>query len=270
MTSLTECQDRRFYVYLHKRKSDNKIFYVGKGNGSRGRSTSGRNRYWWNVRNKHGIIIEIYKDKLTNQVACELETKLIAELRADGVDLCNIANGGEGGLAGIPLSKEHREKLRGRKLGRRQSPEHARKSAMAKLGKRQPRDAVERMVKNKRKSVINSNGEVFPSASEAARVIGKRLGIKGSQGNISMCCRGERREAYGMAWSYNTKSKPDQPTHITKQMRRIKCSNGMVFDSVQDASRWVAAWRGKANNQSISAAARGESLESYGFKWEYI
>lgn len=48
----------------------------------------------------------------------------------------------------------------------------------------------------KSKSVIRSDGIEFVSASEAAR------SVSGSQGNISMVCRGERKVAYGYGWSY--------------------------------------------------------------------
>lgn len=48
----------------------------------------------------------------------------------------------------------------------------------------------------KRKTVIRSDGEEFCSASHAAR------SVNGSQGNISSCCRGERKVAYGYSWKY--------------------------------------------------------------------
>lgn len=48
----------------------------------------------------------------------------------------------------------------------------------------------------KRKAVIRSDGVVFSSATHAAK------SVNGSQGNISMCCRGERGLAYGFKWSY--------------------------------------------------------------------
>lgn len=48
----------------------------------------------------------------------------------------------------------------------------------------------------KSKAVLRSDGIEFASASEAAR------SVSGSQGNISMVCRGERKIAYGYGWSY--------------------------------------------------------------------
>lgn len=263
-------QDKSFYVYLHRRKTDGSIFYVGKGSGNRVSSRSGRNRWWKSIVEKHGYIHEIFADGLTNMESCTLEIEKIAELKNAGFNLCNIANGGESGLVGIPLSEAHKQKLRKAKTGRKQSPDHARKSAAAKIGKPQPRDAIERMVRDKRKKVINSDGEVFISASHAARAMAERHSSYPSQGNISMACRGDRAEAYGYAWSYDTSRTPEKPSGITASMKRIRCSNGMVFNSAQDAKRWVESWRGKANHQPITECARSEGRSVYGFTWEYI
>lgn len=262
--------ERKFYVYLHRRKTDDKVFYVGKGHSYRSTSRSGRNRWWRSVEAKHGYYAEILEGGLSNEEACALEIKTIADLRKSGIKLCNIANGGESGLVGIPISEEHKALLSIFHTGRKQSPEHAKKSAMAKVGKKQPRAAVEAMVKDKRKRVINSNGEVFLSASHAARAMADRHGVYASQGNISMACRGERPGAFGYGWSYDLKKTPDAPSGITSIMKRIRCSNGMEFNSAQDAMRWVKSWRGSSNTQSITACARGESKIAYGFSWEYF
>lgn len=260
----------RFYVYVHRRKTDGSIFYVGKGSGFRASSKSGRNKWWRRIVIKHGYYYEIIKDGMTNEESCSLEIKLISELRRAGEDICNVANGGESGLVGVPMSKEQKELLSKIKTGVKQHPEWAKKSATAKLGKKQPRDAVEKMVAPKRKPVINSNGDIFPSATRAAEWIRETTGKNASQGNISEVCRGGRNEAYGYSWSYNIDTIPLAPTGSTKAMRRIKCSNGMQFKSVSDATEWVKSWRGTANNQTISSCARGESITAYSLNWEYI
>lgn len=262
--------DRCFYVYVHRRNTDNAIFYVGKGKGSRLKSRSGRTKWWKNIVKKHGHTAEIIYDGLTNSEACNLEIETIKNLLNKGVVLCNVSKGGESGLAGIPLTKEHKEKLRQSHLGRKQSLVHARKSAMAKVGKKQPRAAVEAMVKDKRKRVINSNGEVFLSASHAARAMAERHGVYASQGNISMACRGERPGAYGYGWSYDTENIPPAPTGENLVKKTVYCSNGMKFKSVADAVSWIISWRGSAAHQCVSACARGESKTAYGFSWEYF
>ncbi len=267
MQNLEALSDRRFYVYRHLKATDKTVFYIGKGSGARAKSASGRNRHWHNIVKKHGYLVEIAQDCLTNQEACDLEIALIAPLRQQ---LCNIASGGQAGLTGMPLKDEHKNKLRIAKLGKKQKPEHAARSASAKLGIRQPRDAVERTAASKRKQVINNLGEIFPSATAAARAMAKRLGVSASQGNLSMCCNGFRDVAYGYNWSYDTTKPPASPPEVTARMKSMKCDNGMIFKSSMDATRWVKSWRGASNNQRITACARGESPTAYGHKWDYI
>ena len=65
-----------FYVYLHRRKTDNKVFYVGKGTGDRKDSKSGRTTAWKNIANK-GFTVEVYKNNLSEIDAFMLEDSLI-------------------------------------------------------------------------------------------------------------------------------------------------------------------------------------------------
>lgn len=267
MRDLQQCD---FYVYLHKKKTNGEVFYVGKGRGFRAGTTRNRNKWWKAKVEKHGFYYEFIAKNLTNEMACDLEIRTIRDLRMVGFVLCNISDGGEGGMAGRSLSAETKRKLSIALSGRKQTPERAKQSAMAKVGKRQPRHAIEITRLARSKKVINSDGKIFPSAMEAMRYLREELGIPASQGNISMACRGERREAYGLAWSYDIENTPEKPTGINAKCRSIYCSNGMSFLSVTEAQKWVASWRGSANNQPISEAAREcNGKSAYGFTWRY-
>lgn len=69
---------KRYYVYLHKRKDNDVIFYVGKGTNKRMSDVS-RSKAWKDiVQEADGFIPEIYKDNLTEDEAFELECKLIS------------------------------------------------------------------------------------------------------------------------------------------------------------------------------------------------
>lgn len=268
---MRDLKQHDFYVYLHKKKTNGEVFYVGKGRGFRVGTTRNRNKWWKATATKHGFFHVFVAKNLTNTMACELEVRTIKSLRAAGFTLCNITDGGEAGMVGVPLSEETKRKLSIALSGRKQSPERARQSAMAKVGKKQPRHAVEITRLSRSKKVINSDGQLFTSACEAARYLREKKGIPASQGNISMACRGERREAYGWSWSYDIKNTPEPPTGLNAQCRKIECSNGMVFVSVAEAKNWVESWRGKANNQPISEAARdGNGKKAYGFTWKYL
>lgn len=89
-----------YYVYLHKRKNTNKIFYVGKGTNTRMYSDKNRNYLWEEiVKVDGGFDVEIYKDNLTEDEAFELEMQLIKSI---GIN--NLTNLSEGGFGGDTLS----------------------------------------------------------------------------------------------------------------------------------------------------------------------
>ena len=91
-------------VYLHKRKSDNKVFYVGMGYKKRAYDFNGRNKFWRNYVKKYGNpVVEIYKDNLTKEEACKVEINLIKKYgrRSKGKGyLVNLSSGGEIGCKG--------------------------------------------------------------------------------------------------------------------------------------------------------------------------
>lgn len=43
-----------FYVYVHKKKTNGEVFYVGKGSGKRAWSAFGRNSLWKRTADKYG------------------------------------------------------------------------------------------------------------------------------------------------------------------------------------------------------------------------
>ena len=83
-----------FYVYLHKRKDTNEVFYIGKGRNKRAYSKSGRSKDWQSIVNHYGYSIELYKDNLSEDTAFSIEKSLIAQYGLD--NLTNKTYGGEG------------------------------------------------------------------------------------------------------------------------------------------------------------------------------
>ena len=66
----------KFYVYFHRRTSDNTIFYVGKGTGKRAWSKDNRGQEWY-TESDSGFTVEIVKNNLSNTEALALENELI-------------------------------------------------------------------------------------------------------------------------------------------------------------------------------------------------
>ena len=144
MTTQTEA----YFTYAHARKSDNKIFYIGKGKQDRIFCKSTRNNYWNNTVAKHGFLpIKLAKWKI-EQEAFAHEKFLIWCFKDMGIELVNMTDGGEG--LSNP-SKETRKKMSANNAMKR--PEIAKKSAELRAGKKLPpvgQEAREKMSKAKK------------------------------------------------------------------------------------------------------------------------
>lgn len=75
--SLMENTLNRFYVYVHRRKDNNQVFYVGKGTQMRA-NRSRKSKKWKEISEQAGgFTFEIFKDDLSEKDALSLETELI-------------------------------------------------------------------------------------------------------------------------------------------------------------------------------------------------
>lgn len=135
-----------FYVYLHRRKSDNKVFYVGKGAGKRAWKTSGRNERWTRTFKKHGLIVEVVFDNLCEQVAFQVEKDTITEMSYFGYPLCNMTSGGEG-ASGLIVSDETRAKISKLHKGRVKSEQECKNISAGQKGRKFTQDHLANMRK---------------------------------------------------------------------------------------------------------------------------
>ena len=136
------------YVYLHRTADTGRVFYVGKGFGTRAWKKSTRGEWWKSIEAKHGRVIEIYMDGLQEWYAFELEALLVAYYGRE--NLRNLTDGGEGGVnpsdetrakmsairKGVKFSDEHREKIRQASSKHRHTEETKQKLRAINLGKR--------------------------------------------------------------------------------------------------------------------------------------
>lgn len=177
----------RFYVYIHRRRDSNEVFYVGKGTGGRSSRSWGRNRRWQAIANKHGFDCEIVEQGLFESDALDLEVELIKFYKECGCKLVNMTNGGEG-LSGYVPTAEANEKRRQRKLGSKHSPE-----------------SIAKMKAALSVPIICSNGMIFGS-SKAAKEWVNSLGLASSPvtntSAICACLKGRRKTAFGFGWRY--------------------------------------------------------------------
>lgn len=104
---------RKFYVYVHRKATNNEIFYIGKGCKSRYLSKHNRSNFWTKIANKHGVIVEIIIDNLSEELACLLEKEMILfygrlDLRTG--NLINFTEGGQG-TSGYIFTQEDKVKI---------------------------------------------------------------------------------------------------------------------------------------------------------------
>lgn len=103
-------EDRKFCVYLYRRKNTDIVYYIGQGTLKRANAINEHNKFCKSDNRKYGTDIEIYKDNLTKEEALDLEEELIAKYvyelnygihiggyyKKDGYNLDNCTFGKEG------------------------------------------------------------------------------------------------------------------------------------------------------------------------------
>lgn len=114
--------DKQFYVYVHMKGTDDSVFYVGKGCKYRSTSKNGRSEYWRRIVEKHGLVVEIVKNNMTFEEANAYEVYLIAKLKQEGCNLCNLTNGGEG-RTGYIVKDETKLAISKKNKGKKRSDE---------------------------------------------------------------------------------------------------------------------------------------------------
>ena len=161
-----------FYVYRHLRKDTGNPFYVGKGNGKRPFSRSGRNRYWHRIVKLAGYEAEIMIGGLTEEEAYKKEMELIHLYKKHGYSEANLSKGGRGSSSGVAgfwkgkkIPKAVRDKISLKLLGNKAwntgkalSKQHKMSLSLSHKGLPSPR----------RKRIIGGDGVVYNSITEAA------------------------------------------------------------------------------------------------------
>ena len=114
------------YVYEHYIPGEVQPFYVGKGHGRRAYQIGNRNRWWRNIVKKHGFLVKMIQENITEEQANELEKELISKYGRRDIGtgiLVNMTDGGEGvkGIKRLPITPELREIRRKNSTGRKHS-----------------------------------------------------------------------------------------------------------------------------------------------------
>ena len=219
-------RSKSFYVYLHKRKSDGSVFYVGKGCGKRATSRVSRSTYWNSIVSKHGLTVEVAFTGLQEWYAFELEAELILKYgspRRFGGKLANHNYGGYGGESSnhrlAERTPEYRKKIsdglkawysenQSATLGTKHKPLHSQKISIAKKGKKLGGDNP-----FAREIICVNTGQEFDSIVDASQWVKDTLGTNTTRRsiaiNIGKVLRGEFKQHLGFTWKYKKENKND-------------------------------------------------------------
>lgn len=90
-----------FYVYEWFNIDTNEVFYVGKGRGSRYKTTRKRNKYFLKYIENNNVDVRKVYENLTEEEAFSIEEKLTKAYKEKGQCQCCLAKGGTGGTSSI-------------------------------------------------------------------------------------------------------------------------------------------------------------------------
>jgi hypothetical protein len=176
----------RFYIYCHRRLTDGKCFYIGKGTGNRWKSSHFRNQYWKNIVNKCGFEPIILVNNISEQKAFELESYFCNQ-----IGYKNLANlNQEKGNGAWSRSQETKDKIsqvnKGRKITWDLNHTPRSNSTKEKIGKSNSKPVLQF---DKQENFIRE----WPSAI----AVKKEIKI-----DPQWCVLGKRKTAGGYKWKY--------------------------------------------------------------------
>lgn len=188
-----------FYTYAHY-TSDGRLFYIGKGHGRRAYCFHKRNNYWNNIVAKYGKpVVKIIAEWITEAEALAHEIELIAQYRNEGIELCNLTDGGDG-TSGLKHSEEFKARIstlhKGNKW-RQGLPTSAKQKAIASMLSKGNTYAAGNTA-NRTWIWVGTDiktGDVVKFIGEKEM---KKAGLQ--HANIIKCLNGERKSHKGYTW----------------------------------------------------------------------
>jgi len=242
---------KSFYVYVHRRATDGRVFYVGKGSGSRSHSSHQRSKYWKNIVAKHGYITEIVQNNILEWWSLELECELIAFYGRDS--LCNHTDGGEG-ISGYSHTQAAKDKIKKSNIGKIVSD-----STRMKLSENNPMKNPVTAKKAGRKGRVMSEEWL-----EKLRL--SKIGTKRSEETKQKMRDNNKMKDPEVAKKVSDalKNKPK------KTSRSIICvETNQLFKTVSEAASVIRLVKKTASTTNIWQCLQRERKFAYGFHWKY-
>lgn len=217
--------ENTFYVYLHRRKTDNKVFYVGKGKGKRAYSKHGRSDWWKRTVEKHGFVVEVVFSALSEEDAFQCEKDTILEFRYFDHPLVNLTDGGEG-MSGHKPSAETIAKRAESLRGKKRTPEQCKRISESITGRKLSSSVVEGMVR--RRTGVKRPPDSIRKTAEANR--GKKRTLEQrkrmSEGHSARSAEAlKRKEQLKISKQETLKEKTDPVTIKIRDNKRLSSGN---------------------------------------------
>jgi len=204
-----------FYTYMHSRADTGVVFYIGKGVRKRAWDFNRRNPKWKNIAAKHGVNVEICARWGTEEEALQHETLLISCMKDLGINLANIADGGNG-PTGYKFTPEQKLKMSIKRKGKKLSPEVRAKIAAAQKGRPGKAWTEEDRIKA---SMARKGRPGKPMSDEAKKKLSENNGSKRPEvkAKIAATLRGGKAsDESRIKRSLATKGVPKPPEHVAK------------------------------------------------------
>lgn len=168
-------------VYLHKRKDNNDVFYVGIGKSTeRAYSKDSRNTHWHSLVKKYGYLVDITHNDIIYDEAFGIEKYLIEFYGRKDLNKGYLVNKTDGGEGFLNFSKETLDIIRQKNIGRKHTEEtklklktyirtesHKEHMRKARIGKKLSQEAIEKVRKFQMNKIVSD--ETRKRLSEARR-----------------------------------------------------------------------------------------------------
>lgn len=242
-------------IYFHINPIKNEIFYVGMGNIKRPFTKNCRSKWWKNITNKYGFIVNIIHKNLTWEEACILEKMYINKIGRKDLNkgpLINMTDGGEG--IKNP-SKEIRDKISKSSKGRIMSKEQKIKLSICKIGKKQSQETI-----NKRTNKIKGRKYSEKHCLNISKsLIGKIVSIETKEKF--------KKRMLGIKHSEETKKRMSlsQLNKNTKPIIQMDLNNNFIkeWNSTSNAGKEL-----KIAKTGITNCINKRAYTAGGFKWK--
>jgi len=212
-------------VYIHKRATDGKIFYVGIGKPERPYIIQKRNPIWHGVVLKYGYKVEVIHEHLEAEDAARIEVELIAKYGRRDLKkgyLTNLTDGGEGTTNPSPDS----------------------------ISKR-----VEKT--NKAISAYFLSGK-FSKHFKSAVIASKELGIL--KHNITSACRGDLAFAGDFIWCYKGEI-PEENIKTWAQMLDERSQRITIFKAYTKEGEFVEEFFNLKSAKKLAGLKRENKIK---------